>query len=247
MPVTASQAPTGPTAWASAEDRVREVGEPLAVRVDDQRHHGERRQHQAQRVEQRRPRRGRRPARPRAPVQAVRTLTAPVTSSRSAVRGLRASMSPVDDPVGRHRERPGADHRDRDQQQRRPSGRAVALEHRGQRGDVGERQREDRVLDHHQPQERLDRVRRDVPARASGRRSRHVRSQARTPSSAGRPAADRPPGRHDALVRPARARVALGRAASGWRRCPPCRPRTAGTRRGPGGRPGPAVSSRSWA
>ena len=56
----------------------------------------------------------------------------------------------VDQPVQRHRERTRADHRERDPDEvvrrRRPADRE-------ERADVGERQREDRVLDLHEPRE----------------------------------------------------------------------------------------------
>ena len=73
------------------------------------------------------------------------------------MRGLRGVDPRVDQPVQRHRERAGADHRDRDPEQVVRRRDAVDRE---ERADVGERQREDRVLD-------LDQAR-EEPRRADG-------------------------------------------------------------------------------
>ena len=56
----------------------------------------------------------------------------------------------VDEPVEPHRERPRADHRDRDPGHRPEPGPAVDRE---ERADVRERQREDRVLEPDEPRE----------------------------------------------------------------------------------------------
>jgi hypothetical protein len=80
------------------------------------------------------------------PIQAVDRVTAPV------MRGVLRVDPPVDDAVGGHGDGASGDHRDRDQTQRCPLDRRATfrVRHRGERGQVGERQREDRVLDHHQ-------------------------------------------------------------------------------------------------
>ena len=158
VPVTPSQAPTGPISWASRQEGVRVRGEPLRVRVDDQRHQGERGEGEAERVE-----RGRRDQehdqrdRRAGPGGAQRDRAGDeLTAGGARVAGVDLA---VDDPVGRHGEGPGTDHGDRDQAEHGPVDPVVAQGHRGQRGQVGERQREHRVLDGDQAQERARRRR----------------------------------------------------------------------------------------
>ena len=81
--------------------------------------------------------------------------------ARSGSRIARVELR-VDQPVQPHRQRPRADHRDGDPEQVVRRGHAV---HREQRADVRERQREQRVLDLHEPRE---------AQREDGGRARHV-------------------------------------------------------------------------
>ena len=99
-----------------AEDRVRRPGEPLPVRVDDQRDHRQRRQRKAQRVEKRcraeEDGECDEGAGPRSPDRDdAGDQLAPGGT------GIARVDVAVDDPVGRHGERPGRDHRDGDEQQ----------------------------------------------------------------------------------------------------------------------------------
>ena len=132
---------------------MRPVGEPLAVRVHDQRQRRERGQHQAQRVQQR----------GRAEEDQQRDRRAGPGRAHADDAGHQFPLggtwiarvdAPVDDPVGRHRERTPADHRHGHQEQVEPVHVARPTGQRGQRGQVRERQREHRVLDRDQPQER---------------------------------------------------------------------------------------------
>ena len=154
-PVTPIQAPIGATAWASAQQHLREVGEPLAVGVEDQQAHRDRRQQQRQRAERGgagqkdHQRHGEAPPGHRHRQRAGHQL---------ALSGARVERveAAVQDPVAGHRHRPGRHHRHHDQRQLHPVHRAGLVPHRGAGGDQSERQREHRVLDHHQPQERPD-------------------------------------------------------------------------------------------
>ena len=127
-----------------------EPREPLEVRVDDEADDRDRPQPARRSGRAARRRRGRARA-----TRAQKTTTWTIESwplgiSRPAVRGFRASIPRVDQPVERHRERARADHRERDPEQVVPARRPV---HREERADVRERQREDRVLDLHEPRE----------------------------------------------------------------------------------------------
>ena len=87
-----------------------------------------------------------------------------------AARGARVARvdAGVDEPVQRHRERPRADHRERDPEQ---VVRRRRLADGEERADVRERQREDRVLDLHEPRE-ARRQRRE--RRSGGVHGRHA-------------------------------------------------------------------------
>ena len=116
-PVIATQAPTGASPSTAPSQRWREPGEALEVGVDDEaaRPGSARASGRAGRAARRR--RGR-PASESAQnahtcAGAARRAAAPAP----AVRGLRASISGVDQPVERHRERARAHHRDGDPEQ----------------------------------------------------------------------------------------------------------------------------------
>ena len=122
-------------------------GEPrdaLQVRVDDEADDRDRPEPAARAGRAARPRRGR--ARARRGRRATTCARESCPRGQLAPRGARVARVDlrVDQPVERHRQRPGADHRQRDPEQVVRARDAVDRE---ERADVGERQREDRVLD----------------------------------------------------------------------------------------------------
>ena len=135
-----------------AEPEVREPGEALQVRVDHEAGNGDRPQPAHERVELADRDQEDARATPGRRATPATTVSRPPGSSRAAVRGLRASM-----PASISRLRPIASDRAPTiatviQRRSCADGHAVDRE---QRADVGERQREDRVLDLHERGEAL--------------------------------------------------------------------------------------------
>ena len=133
----------GRKAERRAEPEVTEPGHALEVRVDDEHHDGDGPEPAHERVEL--------PHRDEVDAEREDAERGDLQPCEDAGRDL-PSRGPgvpridlrVDEAIEAHRQRPRADHRERDPRHRLEAGPAV---HREQRPDVGEREREDRVLE----------------------------------------------------------------------------------------------------
>src|SRR5262249_9238216 len=129
-----------------AEPEVTEPRKPLQVRVDDEADHRDRPEpaHDRIELEDRHEEDGQRGE--AEPDDVPRTQESTRNLARRGARVARVDAG-VDQPVQAHRERPGTDHRHRDPDQVVRARNPVDGE---ERADVGERQREHRVLDLHE-------------------------------------------------------------------------------------------------
>src|SRR5439155_14816813 len=141
--------PDGGETVDGAEPQVRQPGEALKVRIDDERDDRDRPQPPDERVEL--PDRDEE-ERERGEAEEDDLRRAELAARQLARRCPRiARVDPgVDQPVQPHRERPRTDHRERDAEQIVRARNAV---NREEGADVRERQREDRVLDLDEPRE----------------------------------------------------------------------------------------------
>src|SRR5262249_34852946 len=130
-----------------AEPEVAEPGDPLEVRVDDEADDRDRPEPADDRIELPD---GREEERQRGEAEGDHLRDGELAARDLPAGGTGISgIDPrVDQTVERHRKRAGTDHRERDPQQIVRARRSV---HGKKRADIRERQREDRVLDLHQP------------------------------------------------------------------------------------------------